>query len=239
MTTQEFSNEFDVLINSYFVTGNYQISTPVDLDDYEKSVLLTKAQNDIVEQLYNGTLGIPFEGTEEARRYLNSLVKTVTMPATAAIRYIKGMEGYNFAFFGKDKPNPWFIVHETATLKMGNCQEREVAVVPVRLDELNRVLDNPFKGPSPNRVLRIEQGEQNVVIIPPKGGTIKAYTLKYIVKPNPIILVDLSSSKLSIDGKDYKTGCFLHEGLHRTILDRAVRLALNKIENSTPKTQEE
>ena len=40
MTTEEFSNEFDVLLNSYSSGG-------VEFNEYEKSIFLTKAQEDL------------------------------------------------------------------------------------------------------------------------------------------------------------------------------------------------
>lgn len=60
MTTEEFSNGFDVLINSYSGLGD-----SLNFDEYEKSVFLTKAQEEIVEGLYTGKiLGDSFEDTE-------------------------------------------------------------------------------------------------------------------------------------------------------------------------------
>ena len=51
MTTEEFSNEFDTLLNSYLVTGEFgkveNLST-IKLDEYEKSVFLTRAQEEII-----------------------------------------------------------------------------------------------------------------------------------------------------------------------------------------------
>ena len=84
MTTEEFSNEFDTLLNSYALSPNkYGMeSSPltIELDEYEKSVFLTKAQEDIVISLYNGKnpTGDSSEKTEEIRRYLSDLVKTYT-----------------------------------------------------------------------------------------------------------------------------------------------------------------
>jgi hypothetical protein len=50
----------------------------VVLDEYEKSLFLTQAQEEIVINLYNGKnpYGDSFESTEELRRYLDELVKT-------------------------------------------------------------------------------------------------------------------------------------------------------------------
>ena len=43
MTTEEFSNEFDVLYN------NISSNQSPGLNEYEKSVFLTKAQNEILK----------------------------------------------------------------------------------------------------------------------------------------------------------------------------------------------
>ena len=50
MTTEEFSNEFEVLLNSY---ASKQPNTVLDLqfDEYEKSVFLTKAQEELVTHI--------------------------------------------------------------------------------------------------------------------------------------------------------------------------------------------
>ena len=76
MTVEEFSNSFDTLLNSYALTPNFGEETSkqtIALDEYEKSVFLTKAQEEIVLGLYNGKnpYGDIFEGTEELRRYLS------------------------------------------------------------------------------------------------------------------------------------------------------------------------
>ena len=74
MTTEEFSNEFDTLLNSY--SNEYSIN----IDEYEKSIFLSHAQEEILLELYNGKNQFEdsFEGTEEIRRYLSNLVKTYT-----------------------------------------------------------------------------------------------------------------------------------------------------------------
>ena len=79
MTIEEFSNEFDVLLNSYAVNSSFELGQGIlQLDEYEKSLLLTEAQESIVKDLYNGKLtGEGFESTEEQRRYLDALVSTL------------------------------------------------------------------------------------------------------------------------------------------------------------------
>ena len=78
MTNEEFSNEFDVLINSNAISKPFDAGDSLfEFNEYEKSVFLTKAQETIIRQLYNGTLtGVSFEETQELRRYLSTLIKT-------------------------------------------------------------------------------------------------------------------------------------------------------------------
>ena len=55
MTTADFSNGFDVLLNSYSKIGAFGDSMPdIRLDEYEKSLFLTQAQEDEVRSLYTG-----------------------------------------------------------------------------------------------------------------------------------------------------------------------------------------
>ena len=67
MTCEEFSNEFDVLINSYSNQLQFgSISSPLEFDEYEKSVFLTQAQEKIVVGIYNGNLtGYSLDELEE------------------------------------------------------------------------------------------------------------------------------------------------------------------------------
>ena len=51
-----------------------------------------------------------------------------------------------------------------------------------------------------------------------------SYIVRYLKKPEPIILEDLEDG-LTIDGQNEAKTCMLHESLHSTILNEAVRLA--------------
>ena len=75
MTTEEFSNEFDILLNSYDTQELGKVQGKLEFDEYEKSVFLTKAQEELVISIYDGKnlSGESFENTEEARRSLSSI----------------------------------------------------------------------------------------------------------------------------------------------------------------------
>jgi len=229
MTTREFSNGFDTLLNSYSSQGPFGTDaskTNLAFDEYEKSQFLTEAQEQLVLSYYNGknTAGESFEKTEEVRRYLSSLIKTDRIFPESSTEDLTLKE--NSQVFSLPE-KLWFITYEAASLvpSSDSClDEREIKVVPVTQDDLYRTLENPFKGTGYRRALRLDIANNKVELI--SKYKIKTYIIRYINKINPIILTDLSEEGLSIDNKTQASTCELHESLHRTILELAVKLAL-------------
>lgn len=225
MTTEEFSNEFDTLLNSYSNTEKFGIThSTIELDEYEKSVFLTKAQEDVVIDMYNGknTFGDSFEKTEEIRRYLSSLIKTYTT-STKEITY-KGLSKHSVFF--KLPEDLWFITYEAVDLKddgLGCKSGEDVCVTPVTQDEYHRIRKNPFRGSNERRALRLDLNEEVVEIV--SKYNVASYLVRYLSRPNPIILTDLPSD-LSINGINKKTECELNPAIHRSILEKAVKLAI-------------
>ena len=217
MTTKEFSDAIDSLLMPHNIT----------LDEYEKSLFLTQAQEQIVIELYTGrnTKGSSFEKTEEMRASLRSLIKTSPCDS---IGELKGISKCS-KFFTLPK-DVLFITYESAPLddKTAGCKNgSEILIVPVTQDEFNTIMENPFRQASKRRALRLDYGttndDINVVEIVTKY-TIKDYTIRYLSKPTPIILADLDG--LYIDKETKTTECKLNSVLHKPILERAVLLAL-------------
>lgn len=243
MTTEEFSDEFDTLLNSHSNTESFgKTSNIIELDEYEKSVYLTKAQEELLISLYNGRnhLSESFEQTEELRKYLSDLViswktntlysdernnpiskysRTVLLPNNEVIEY----------------PRVWYIIYEQVTFEdeaLGCLNGTIANVVPVSHDDIYNILRNPFKGPSKKRVLRLDLrnavlDQKNPIVELISKYNIKEYLVRYIGQPTPIILTDLGNTGLSINGITEKTECSLHPALHRVILDMAVGMAIS------------
>lgn len=228
MTVQEFSSGFDTLLNSYSTTQQFGEQTSgreVVLDEYEKSLFLTQAQLDIVISSYNGKnpTGESFESSEEFRRYLDALIKTKEYTEEDKLD-IKGISSKSTLFTLPD--DLAFITMEQVEYsdEKLDCPSNSIAsVYPVTQDEYNRVKNNPFRGPTVYKALRMEYGNNIVEII--SVYNIGVYTLKYLSKPEPIILEDLPDG-LTINGVSETTECKLNEVLHDKILERAVQLAL-------------
>lgn len=231
MTTEEFSNEFDTLINSYSSSEPFGFSqNPLSFDEYEKSIYLTKAQEEIAEGLYTGkVLGDSFEDTEQLRRYLADLTKTVMLPCRKAT---KGLS--DNSVFAALPDDLWFITYEAVTLN-GNspCVDgKEIQVIPVTQDEYHRIKGNPFRRQNSRRALRLDVGESMVELI--SDEDIRSYLVRYMSRPEPIILLDLPE-ELSINKVNTKTECKLNPGIHRMILEVAVNMAIRSKVPSTGK----
>ena len=222
MTLEEFSDRFDVMVNSYSVKS---IAGDLTFDEYEKSVFLSKAQDDMIISLYNGKNGYAdsYESSEEIRRYLaNLVVSTYKTPITNSNDIPLGV-GSTSKFFTLPE-DVWFIVYESVNVDNGKCgKNTTLRVYPVKHDEYQAIKDNPFRGANDRRALRLDLSEGNVEIVCKYNVT--KYNIRYIKKVPPIILVDLTDG-LSINEEMEMQGCVLHEALHERILDLAVRMAL-------------
>lgn len=228
MTREDFSNSFDTQLNSYAHTASFGDDTfkgDIRLDEYEKSLFLTKAQEELVLSLYNGRNSSlqGFEETEELRRYLSNLIEEKKIsPIETSDGKPLGMESSS-KFFTLPE-DLWFITYESVIISDGKCENTtSMEVVPVRQDEYHRLKKNPFRGANDRRSLRLDLGDNNVEIV--SKYKVTKYYIRYLRKVKPIILVNLSDG-LEIQGESTATDCELHESLHERILEMAVMMAL-------------
>lgn len=228
MTLEEFSNGFDTLVNSYRRFKDFdkkEILDSIEFDEFEKSLYLTRAQEEIVVNLYNGRnpYSVSFEGTEELRRYLEGLVKTKTYSVEDA----ESDTGVSkTSIFFKLPTDLAFITLEQVTYDDDTlgCYNGSIAsVYPVSQDEYEKVKNNPFRGPTKYKVIRLDPGNNLVELV--SKYDIGEYLVRYLSKPNPIILETLPND-LTINGENSRRECELNPILHDTILTRAVQLAL-------------
>lgn len=232
MTNSEFSDGFDTLVSAYVLNTHFGDENVFRFDEFEKSKFLTKAQEEIILEYYSGKnpFDESFEKNEEARRYLTTLVKTskLTTQSPSEDGLSSKSVFYTLPVDLHDKEDVWFITYEAVeiadTVEDPCMRGAVLSVVPVREDEYYRTVNNPFRGPNKRRVLRLDVDGDRVELI--SNYTIAKYILRYLSKPTPIVLVDLTDLGLSIDGVSTVTECTLSTVLHRTILNRAVNLAL-------------
>ena len=216
MTNEEFSNEFDVLVDSYRRFKSYDKKEELDsieFNEYEKSVFLTKAQDEILIEAYSGRYE-GYEQTEEIRKYLSNLNKELELNPSESSTYLKSFDRLGFYL-----PNDvWFVTFEAIETKTDTK-----LVLPVNRDSLYKTLQNPFKL-SKHICLRVDDANNKIYIIG-KNLTDATYIVNYIEAPTPIVLVRLHNN-VSINGINEPTECKVHVGLHNKILERAVALAM-------------
>lgn len=224
--TQKLSYTFDAGFDEVF--NNISSNKAPGVNPFDKSWYLTRAQEEIVLGYYKGTLNAGFEVTEEMRRSLSSLVRTAVCNRDS---------GDNVNLTSKSSvyvlpENLWFITYEGAKITISSdCANREVPVTPMTQDELWKVIDNPFRGPTERRVIRQDispnsEGNSRVELI--ASYPITEYKVRYLEKLSPIILTDLSefNENLYIDGQQKETICKLDNTLHSKIIETAAKMAL-------------
>ena len=228
MTCEEFSLEFDLLYN------NIMSNKAPGLSEYEKSLFLTQAQESIVLDIYSGKYGDSFERTEETTSYLNQLLKQRTYDSG---EFTEGNKLDTRSIFETLPEDIWFKTGETAYIiddsyKCNVDGLREVMVFPVTQDTLVRTKRSPFRGPNERRILRLDSGKNQVELI--SNYEIHSYTVRYLSRPDPIILKELPQG-LTIGGKSSPQTCLLNTAIHKAILSKAVLIAKSSWESENNK----
>ena len=219
MNIQEFSNSFDTLLQPYIAKESFSEQNNLAFDEYEKSIFLTKAQEQIVLELYQ-----ELEQSEEVRKYLSNLIKTDNYVPVG--EQDETLINNNFKSYKVEINNDiLFMIYEQCTLSdENNCiNNKIVSVVPTIHDDLDKVLKNPFKSPNSRKVIRLDFDNKIELI---SKYNISNYKVRYLKKPNPIILVALEDN-LSINNGDTKvSNGETNPILHERIVQRAVQLAV-------------
>ena len=212
---------FDLLYNN--ITSNQAPG----LNEWEKSVFLTKAEKEIVKNYFtaNSSGNVTKEGFDDSAKRqadFSVLMKTATCSQAIVTGKIDDRStGYTF-------PNDVFIVINES-VKVGNIIKQ---VVPLKYDEYLRLMSKPYKRPLKYQVWRlINSGSvsgsvstKTVEIIAGPSDSITSYSIRYVRTPKPIIVGNLDG--LTIDGQATMSSvCEIDPILHEDILQRAVELA--------------
>ena len=217
MDVQELSNLFDTLLQPFIAKDNFGEQNTLAFDEYEKSIFLTKAQEQIVLELYQ-----ELEQSEENRKYLSNLIKTGNYVPVG--EQDETLINNNFKSYKVEiEDSVLFMIYEQCTLSdENNCiNGRIVSVVPTIHDDLDKVLKNPFKSPNNRKVIRLDFDNKIELI---SKYNVSNYKIRYLKKPNPIILVKLED--LNIDKKQEVSNGETNPILHERIVQRAVQLAV-------------
>ena len=242
MTTQEFSNTFDTLLNSYNSQGLFgeQASRgEIVLDEYEKSVLLTQAQDIIVKQYFEGG-GVNGGFDDSARRQVDfsNLITVAEISKETSSLPTANYDERSIIF---KTPQVLYVLNEKIVVSTnvgGVTKKRQYVVVPINYKEYDRQMSKAYAQPLKKQAWRLFQdGGASTLdlyseIIPVEGSIVTGedpkYKIRYIRRPKPIILVNLdfaTQSDLEIDGVKTVSECELNPIMHMDILNKAVELA--------------
>lgn len=220
MSAEEMDNIFDVLYNN--VTSNQAPG----LNAYEKSVFLTKGQNEILKNYFNpkskgNTTQDGFDGSAKRQVDFSTLIYTWSKESDFDVSHFDPRDNTQSILLPEDI---MFVINEMVTV-IRNTKSVFLQVVPIKFDEYSRLMCKPYKRPLKYQAWRLTNNDSSNsadIIIGP-SDTLSKYTIRYVKRPTPIIVSNLDG--LSIEGKEDKLDCELDPILHEEILQRAVELA--------------
>lgn len=234
--SKEFSNEFDTLYN------NINSNQAPGLDEYEKSIFLTKAQDEILKAYFTPILNKTQQGFDDSERRqidFSMITKVETYEEEKSpdggivqqVFYPGVLDNRNNTKMVKLESDILFILNEFVDVKRGKenpPQTVRLSVIPMDYTQYSIVMTKPYKRPLKYQAWRLINNKDNnnyaELIIGP-NDTLFKYSLRYIRQPRPIILDNFTESGITINGKSTESTCELDPILHREIIQRAVELA--------------
>lgn len=223
MEPQEFSDTFDVLFNN--VTSNQAPG----LNEYEKSIFLTKAQDELIKNFFLPQSNSKQAGFDDnAKRQIDFSALTTAKEITTFSSAL--FDGHGNSRSVKLPADVMMVIHEmTNVVREGRTCT--LVTIPIKYDEYSRLMSKPYKRPVKSqawRLINYNAGNNCDLVVGP-SDLITKYAIRYVREPKPIIVGDLDG--LTIHGYGYGTGegqaygCELDPILHEEVLQRAVELA--------------
>lgn len=226
MINSELNREFDLLYNNALSGGGAPLNT------YEKSLFLTEAQEIVVKGLYEDLRNNKsVEASERIRRRLQPLIRQgVTLFDSELNTVLNALKISTDSKIFEISIDTWYILVEEVI----TSTNKTLKVFPTTTDEYLIQKDNPFKRPNSRKAWRLDVGNSIVagskIVEILSTSLLDSYKYRYVAKPEPIILEDLTSGEytglgLTIDSVTTETECKLDSEVQRDILVKAVELA--------------
>lgn len=154
MTLEEFSTEFDVLYNS--ITSN---AAP-GFNDYEKSVLLTLAQEELIKSYFvsnNNTTGVGLDGSQKRHYDFSTLIKIKSLK-NIIYDIITARDKVEIPSLNKDA-NAVFLIPNDVFLILNEhliAKDNNYIVFPISYDTYNLLMSKPFPYPNKRQAWRLD-----------------------------------------------------------------------------------
>lgn len=155
MTLEEFSTEFDVLYNS--ITSN---AAP-GFNDYEKSVLLTLAQEELIKSYFvanNNTTGVGLDGSQKRHYDFSTLIKIKSLKKNIVYDIITARAKVKIPLLNKDA-NTIFLIPNDVFLILNEhliAKDNNYIVFPISYDTYNLLMSKPFPYPNKRQAWRLD-----------------------------------------------------------------------------------
>lgn len=126
------------------------------------------------------------------------------------------------------------------------AKTKNYVIVPINYKEYDREMSKPYAQPLKKQCWRLfqnaGQGFDYVTELIPVWDletreTITGYKMRYVRRPNPIVLTDMPDS-LSIEGFDEENSCELNPILHPEIVQKAVDIIISTRGNHQPQQRQ-
>ena len=244
MTGPEFSDQFDVLYN------NIASNQAPGLNEYEKCVFLTKAQDEIIKNYFlpqSNPKQAGFDGNQKRQMDFSRLMfyETKTSSNKEIDDPLYDVRTPNKSVYLTE--DLWIVVNERVTVTRNN-KNVDLTVKPIAFDEYDRLMSKPYKRPLKYQAWRLILSDpsttgnsRNVDLIVGPTDKITSYSIRYIKRPHPIIVGSLDGQTInnycfegdknaysldsSVQEVSANAPCELDDILHEEILQRAVELA--------------
>lgn len=192
MTNEEFSNQLDTLLNSYNIQAGFGEGASkqgITLDEYEKSVLLTQAQDNIVKSYFYKDYNNQGQGFDDSSRRqvdFSSLIKNKRYNNLVQNPDRFDSRGYSVTL----DPKVLFVLNEKleVTTDSGIESDKEefktYVVVPINYKEYDREMSKAYAQPLKKQAWRLfsnldTQYDIDSEIIPIYGTTKNGVSNQY------------------------------------------------------------
>lgn len=148
MTNSEFSNEFDILYN------NIMSNQAPGLNEYEKSIFLTKAQDELIKNYFNPKGNKYQEGFDDSQKRqidFSMLMKTISPDTVTPVNPIH--LGDNIQYYAMPNDILLYINEFLDVNRKGTIQR--LMTVPLAYEEYSRLMSKPYKRPLKNQAWRL------------------------------------------------------------------------------------
>lgn len=179
MTTTEFSNEFDILYN------NAMSNQAPGLDEYEKSVFLTKAQDQLVTDYFNNRVdgvGGGFDGSQKRQYDFSGIIRVKRLTSLPEYDELKKIDNRSTVYLF---PSDYFL----AVNEILKDSKYQYSIIPLQYNDYQRLMMKPYAFPVKKAAWRLITNKQvaSVSIVDKiKDGSFMMYANTYEAGGNAV-----------------------------------------------------